>query len=131
MSSGKQQTEWGWSLQEPHKHWYPCTKLYGITSQNTVMITCTNVKTSNMSSYLHCFILHSNLTKASVSTAVYMIITIPNLRSDVISNRMFTLKYRGMKEKGGYLFRPLSILNSSSTASCNCPCGSNKFNHRT
>jgi len=55
MSSGIQQTEWGWSLQEPHKHWYPHTKLYGITSQNTVMFTCTSVKTSNVSSYLHFF----------------------------------------------------------------------------
>jgi hypothetical protein len=53
--SGIQQTEWGWSLQEHHKHWYPYTKLYGITSQNTVMFTCTSVKTSNVSSYLHFF----------------------------------------------------------------------------
>ena len=57
------------------KHWCPCTKLYGITSQKTVMFTCTNVKTSNVSSYLHFFSLHSNSTKASVSIAVYIIIT--------------------------------------------------------
>lgn len=99
MSSGKQQTEWGWSPQEPHKQWYPCTKLYGITSQNAVMFTWANVKTSNMSSYFHFFILHSNLTKASVSTTVYMIITIPNLRSDDIKSDVYAEIQRYERKK--------------------------------